>query len=107
MVSLLAMLFLLRFDQPGTERSSASTELYRFRQGAWTDITMRKHQLLKVYVSEQNSRDVVVLGRVTFGHRRGDAVTQDFVGNFIFEECESGPLIQSYQAWLVSRIHPA
>lgn len=56
-----------------------------------------------MYVSEANNRDVVVLGEVTFIHERGESTTQDFAGNFAF--AKDYPLIEHYQAWLVSKFN--
>ena len=77
-------------------------DLVRFRDGAWDPITKRKHTVHKVYVSHDTRADVLVLGRVTFGHKNGQSVTQDFQGNFLMIEDGNTALIQSYQAWLVS-----
>merc|ERR1712000_563623 len=61
-------------------------ELIKFRQGAWDVITYRKHEPRKVYTSASDEKDLVVLGNVMFRHKNGQRVTQEFVGNFIFDE---------------------
>ncbi|KIW52877.1 hypothetical protein PV05_08490 [Exophiala xenobiotica] len=79
-------------------------ELIKFRQGAWDVITYRKHEPRKVYTSASDEKDLVVLGNVMFRHKNGQRVTQEFVGNFIFDEVrDEEALIQSYQAWLDSK----
>lgn len=84
--------------------TNLNTELIKFRQGAWDVITYRKHEPRKVYTSASDEKDLVVLGNVTFRHKNGQRVTQEFVGNFIFDEVrDEEALIQSYQAWLDSK----
>jgi hypothetical protein len=76
-------------------------EIFHFREGAWDPINSRTHQVQKVYLSESNERDVVVLGTVVFRHKDGRNLTQAFAGNFVFDQ--DAPLIQRYDAWLVRR----
>ena len=77
------------------------TEIYKFREGAWDPINGRVHEVVKVYVSEFDENDVVVIGKVTFKHKSGSSVTQDFVGNFMFAQGKDATLVERYQAWLV------
>lgn len=72
-----------------------------FRQGAWDPINKRRHDIVKVYTSDVDENDVVVLGKVFFGHKNGQSISEDFAGNFQFSAQEKG-LIQAYQAWVVS-----
>ena len=78
---------------------ACNTEIINFRNGAWDPITFRKHEILKVYVSDSSDKDVMVIGRMTFGHKNGQKVVEGYAGNFLFND---DGLIQKYQAWLVS-----
>jgi hypothetical protein len=82
----------------------ASTEIQQFREGAWDTITRRKHTLIKAYVSDSDPHDVMVLGTVMFGHKNGNSITQEYLGNFLLSPTENGPLIRHYQAWLVRQV---
>lgn len=90
------------------ERSSWShthvllPEIIDFRKNVWGAINKRKQVVRKVWVSDEDRRDIVVLGDVTFGHESGQTITEQFVGNFLFGSGEDEGLIQRYQAWLVS-----
>ncbi len=91
-------------DPAYPQPNNPNTELIKFRQGAWDVITYRKHEPRKVYTSASDEKDLVVLGNVMFRHKNGQRVTQEFVGNFIFDEVrDEEALIQSYQAWLDSK----
>ena len=74
------------------------SDIIKFRKRAWDPITSRKHELSKVFIAE-NEKDVMVLGRVTMGHKNGEKLTETFTGNFVFGD---KGLIQSYQALMVS-----
>lgn len=87
-----------------TPLTNLNTELIKFRQGARDITTYSKHEPRKVYTSASHEKDLVVLGNATFRHKNGQRVTQEFVGNFIFDEVRGEEaLIRSYQAWLDSK----
>lgn len=80
------------------------TVLRRCRDNAWDKIASRQHVILKVYSSQPDtSEDLLLLGYNTMQLRNGKTVVLDFVARIVLEEPSSGEIrIKSCESWAVS-----
>lgn len=78
------------------------TEIREARKKAWSVITKRRHEILKVFVADSAGTDLMVLGKVTVGLKNGQSLTSDFAGRVIIQRSGSNrPMVQYYQPIVV------
>ncbi|KAH7161087.1 hypothetical protein EDB81DRAFT_333875 [Dactylonectria macrodidyma] len=75
-------------------------EIRNSRANAWNLISMRKHEVLKVYVSDRNASDLLFTARVAMGLRNGKQVEGEFTGRLVISDPQTGsPKLCLYQVW--------
>ena len=81
------------------------TAIRRSRDGAWGAVIKRRHVIVKIYSSQPNaSDDLLVLGNNTIDGRNGNSVQFDFVAHIGLEGPNSSdPRIKSCETWAVSK----
>ena len=87
----------------GTD-NNITTELRRCRDRAWDVIRRRRHEVLKVYVADDEATDLVILGKVTAELNNGRSVASDFAARLVLESAGTGrPMVKRYQVFVVSQ----
>jgi hypothetical protein len=75
------------------------TAISKSREHAWDVIESRKHEVLKVYASDAEGRDLVLIGRLTAGKKDGGEVVAGLVARVVVESDGDGKLKMGlYQA---------
>ncbi|KAH7126485.1 hypothetical protein B0J13DRAFT_628062 [Dactylonectria estremocensis] len=84
----------------GTTPFRGSEEIRNSRANAWKAISMRKHEVLKVYVCDSNAGDLLFTARVAMGLRNGKHVEGEFTGRLaISDPRTANPKLRLYQVW--------
>lgn len=81
------------------QEPTANIAIINFRRASWDPVTFRDHALEKVYLSDSDHNDVVVIGKVTLGTGDGQRVEEGFAMSLLFND---DGLIRKFEAWFVS-----
>ncbi|KAJ6104833.1 hypothetical protein N7523_011153 [Penicillium sp. IBT 18751x] len=78
-----------------------SDALRKSRENVWTNVISRRHVANKVYISQPDSyEDLVVLGTNTVQVRNGNTVSFDFVARITLDDASSQkPRVRSCESW--------
>lgn len=97
--------FLLPFNGSciNTDRCQA---ISKSRERVWDVIASRQHEVIKVYSSDAEGRDLLVIGKLTAGLSSGKKAEVEFAGRIVMEETVDGLRISLYQVWSVSSSFP-
>ncbi|OCK75426.1 hypothetical protein K432DRAFT_409040 [Lepidopterella palustris CBS 459.81] len=89
------------FTEDGAMYSLAGVSIGRAniaaaRPKSWNMISTRKHQPLKVYSHTPDFSDILIFGKISAELTNGNALTVDFIANFILTPEGS---IKEYKSW--------
>ena len=74
----------------------------RSRDNAWKVIDTRRHEVLKVYTTNTEADDLLLIGRVTVGYKNGETKEGEFIGRIkISYRHISHPRTQLYKVWMI------
>ncbi|KAH7013821.1 hypothetical protein EDB80DRAFT_381839 [Ilyonectria destructans] len=84
----------------GATPFSGTEEIRNSRANAWKVISMRKHEVLKVYLSDNNASDLLFTARVAMGLTNGRNVEGEFTGRLVIADPQTAsPKLLLYQVW--------
>lgn len=77
-----------------------TTEIRASRDHAWKAIATRRHQVLRVYVADSDSSDLMFIASVTMSLRNGKQVEGEFAGRVVIADTRGpNPRLSLYQVW--------
>lgn len=92
------------------ESARANEELLaitKSREHAWDVITSRRHEVVKVYASDPEGLDLLLIGKLTAGLGSGKEAEVGFVARIIMQETAKGLRMKRYEVWSVSLLSPS
>jgi hypothetical protein len=66
-------------------------------------VTARRHDISKVYASDAEGTDLLMIGKMDATVPNGNVAEVSFVGRFVTEKTNGGLRVKLYQAWSVSQ----
>jgi len=82
------------------QRFEGSDALRKCRDSAWVTVDSRRHEVLKVYASDEEGSDLLLIGQAATGFKNGKKVTMEFAARIIVEGSSTEkPKIKLYQVW--------
>lgn len=87
------------------EADEALLAIANSRKHAWDVITSRRHKVVKVYASDPEGLDLLLIGKLTAGVGNGKEAMVGFVARIIMQKTAKGLRIMRYEVWSVS--HPS
>lgn len=73
------------------------------RKDAWTDAESRVHTVQKVYASDAEGTDVMLIGKLRICLRKGGEVLQSFVVRVVIDPeslARGAPRMKLYEVWV-------
>jgi hypothetical protein len=77
-------------------------EIIKSRQQAYDVIATRRHSVIKVYASDLDGLDLLLIGEVTAGLPSGKEAKLGFTARMIMQTTTKGLRMKLYEVWCVS-----
>lgn len=87
--------------------SNCLLEIIQAREKSWATMESRKHELLRVYTSNSDFSDLLLIGKLSANFKNGKEATDEFIVRLVLEgETTHNPKGSLYQVWGVGLLSP-
>ncbi|KAH8761734.1 hypothetical protein BGZ57DRAFT_858122 [Hyaloscypha finlandica] len=81
-------------------KAVGTSEIIQARENSWAHMDSRKHEVLRVYSSNNDFSDLLLIGKLSAKFKNGREVTDEFIVRLVFRgDTTVNPKGSLYQIW--------